>query len=111
VVIDKDSQLLDKAIRAVMDERSLQYVDAFATRIFQLYETMKIRHGVMLVGPTGGGKTTCYEILRDANTRLKERYPSSQEYQKVKTWVLNPKVNISNLGFRGLNYVVVRFND
>jgi dynein heavy chain len=91
-IIEKDFALLYNMIRDVMNERSLEVVEAFTARIGQLYETMRIRHGVMLVGPTGGGKTTCYEVLRDANTRLKEKYPSTQDFQKVKTWVLNPKV-------------------
>ncbi|KAJ3347122.1 Dynein heavy chain 6, axonemal [Entophlyctis luteolus] len=93
-IVEKDFSLLVGAFKEVMAERSLEVVDPFVTRICQLYETMRIRHGVMLVGidsPTGGGKTTCYQILRDANTLLNERYPSSPEFQKVKTWVLNPK--------------------
>ena len=66
-------------------------VDTFVTRIIQLYETMKIRHGVMLVGPTGGGKTTNYEVLKDTLTEICEK-KLIPGVQKVKTWVINPKV-------------------
>ena len=38
-------------------------VPAMVKKTIQLYETMLVRHGVMLVGPTGGGKTTCYEVM------------------------------------------------
>jgi dynein heavy chain, axonemal len=95
IVIDKDLEALSNSVKYIMKEKGLQVVDAFVTRVCQLYETMKIRHGVMLVGPTGGGKTTCYQMLQQANTLLKEKHPSSSEFQKVKTWVLNPKVNSS----------------
>ncbi|KAI9348792.1 dynein heavy chain and region D6 of dynein motor-domain-containing protein [Zopfochytrium polystomum] len=88
---EKDFELLSNTVRAIMSEKSLEIVDAFISRVCQLYETMKIRHGVMLVGPTGGGKTTCYELLQDACGRIKEKHPSSPDFQKVKTWVLNPK--------------------
>lgn len=32
----------------------------------QLYETTLVRHGIMLVGPTGGGKTKIFRCLRTA---------------------------------------------
>ena len=60
--------------------------------MIQLYETMIVRHGVMLVGPTGGGKTTTYEILKDTLTNLHSKGIDNQYYQPVQTFVLNPKV-------------------
>lgn len=60
--------------------------------MIQLYETMIVRHGVMLVGPTGGGKTTTYEILKDTLTNLHSKGIENQYYQPVQTYVLNPKV-------------------
>jgi dynein heavy chain len=96
-VADKDSENLSQMVKSVMQMRNLEVVDSFVTRVCQLYETMKIRHGVMLVGPTGGGKTSCYEVLQEASTRLKEKYPSNVDFQKVKTWVLNPKVILQSI--------------
>lgn len=34
--------------------------------MIQLYNTLQVRHGVMLVGPAGGGKTTTRQILKRA---------------------------------------------
>lgn len=39
----------------------------------QLFETFNVRFGVMLVGPTGGGKTTCYLVLQHAMSTLFEK--------------------------------------
>ncbi|KAJ3101998.1 Dynein heavy chain 6, axonemal [Phlyctochytrium planicorne] len=91
VVAEKDHEVLSFAIKDVMNERKFEIVPTFVSRVCQLYETMKIRHGVMLVGPTGGGKTTCYEVLKEACGRINSKYPSLSDFQKVKTWVLNPK--------------------
>ena len=32
----------------------------FNMKVIQLFDTIQVRHGLMLVGPTGGGKTKCY---------------------------------------------------
>ncbi|XP_071452908.1 dynein axonemal heavy chain 1-like [Hetaerina americana] len=72
--------------------RGLLDVEEYVMKVIQLYETTVVRHGLMLVGPAGSGKTTCYEILRDAMTSLKgELSPSGSPFEKVHTYVLNPK--------------------
>ena len=50
--------------------KNLQPKDCVVKKVIQFFETMQVRHGVMLVGPTGGGKTACYEILADSLTKL-----------------------------------------
>lgn len=67
-------------------------------KVIQLYETMLVRHGVMLVGGTMGGKTTCYRALASALTALSKKENNLNEnYRKVHTYVLNPKVLITLL--------------
>ncbi|KAJ3137918.1 Dynein heavy chain 6, axonemal [Physocladia obscura] len=87
-VKEEDFDVLSKTIKDIMREKNLEVVDAFVSRVCQLFETMRIRHGRR---PTGGAKTTCYQILQEACTRLKQQMPNSLDFQKVKTWVLNPK--------------------
>ncbi len=47
-------------------------MEKFETKIIQLLETMTVRHGNMLVGTTGTGKTTCAHILGKALQQLFE---------------------------------------
>ena len=89
---DVDYGALDVAIRDACRGRKLQPVDGFVTKVIQLYETTVVRHGLMLVGPTGSGKTRCYEVLADALTSLKgQKADSGSTYTPVHPFVLNPK--------------------
>jgi dynein heavy chain len=62
-------------------------------KVIQLFETFVVRFGVMLVGFTGSGKTTCYEILKHVMTyeRVKPNPNPDDVFQKVTYQVLNPK--------------------
>ena len=62
---------LEKQIKFILDQRGLQLPHSYVTKVIQLYDTMNVRFGVMLVGPTGGGKSECYRTLQGATTRLR----------------------------------------
>ncbi len=40
--------------------------------MIQLYEMIVVRHGLMLVGPTGGGKSSNLHVLEETLSRLKQ---------------------------------------
>ena len=57
---------LRTAISIAAERKGLQAVHSFVTSCIQLYETIVVRHGLMVVGPTGGGKTEIISVLADA---------------------------------------------
>ena len=44
----------------------LQNTPTFMEKVLQLYKIQNLTHGVMLVGPTGCGKTQAYKVLQEA---------------------------------------------
>jgi len=71
-IVDPDYSMLLKQIEKSIRKLGFQPHHAFMEKVIYLYETFNVRFGVMLVGPTGGGKTTCYEVLADVMTTLRE---------------------------------------
>ncbi|KAL4427402.1 hypothetical protein ABPG74_009674 [Tetrahymena malaccensis] len=67
-------------------EQGLQPAPPFIAKIIQLYDTIQVRHGLMIVGPTGGGKTSNYKVLQAAMSHLHD-----QGFAKVNVHILNPK--------------------
>ena len=92
---DHDYGSLQTAIEFCCAEKGLTANEPQVHKIIQFYETMVVRHGVMLVGPTGGGKTTCYEVLKEALTKLSideaDDPNKKEDYKPVHTHVMNPK--------------------
>ncbi|XP_062985188.1 dynein axonemal heavy chain 6 [Elgaria multicarinata webbii] len=91
IIPEHDYGVLQSTIIDIMLSKGLQPENAMVHKVIQLYETMLVRHGVMLVGPTGGGKTTVYQILADTLGSLHKAGEDNPFYQPVKTYVLNPK--------------------
>lgn len=56
-ILDPDYTFLEKQISESCYRRRLQSKPEFMKKVIYLYETFNVRFGVMLVGPTGGGKT------------------------------------------------------
>ncbi|CAF3964305.1 unnamed protein product, partial [Rotaria sp. Silwood1] len=61
---------LQKAIQKKVDEDGLINYNEWNLKVIQLYETQCVRHGIMVLGPSGAGKTKCCQILMGALTIL-----------------------------------------
>eukprot|EP00924_Labyrinthula_sp_SR-Ha-C_P002719 maker-scaffold_13-snap-gene-5.1-mRNA-1 protein AED:0.01 eAED:0.01 QI:0/0/0/1/0.66/0.42/7/0/4146 len=79
------------AIREELDNLYLQKNDKYITKIVQQFDIFNIRFGATIVGPTLGGKTNCYNVLRNAMLNMKRRKTKDARHQHVVIKVLNPK--------------------
>jgi dynein heavy chain len=62
----KTYKQIEDAIKAHLKTMNLQNKPTFFTKIIQLYETAQVRHGFMLVGAAGCGKTTIMNVLTES---------------------------------------------
>jgi hypothetical protein len=59
------------AIEDCITTAKLQRKPEFVLKVIQFFETLCVRFGVMLVGPTGSGKTENWRMLQAAQTKLR----------------------------------------
>jgi dynein heavy chain 1 len=65
-----DLDQLTSKIKEVCSERHLVAGQAWIDKIVQLYQIQTISHGLMLVGPSGTGKTQAWQVLLAALERV-----------------------------------------
>ncbi|XP_069582586.1 dynein axonemal heavy chain 14 [Ranitomeya imitator] len=91
------TEKLEEAIAASVRELGLQPWESQTEKVIQFYHQIMARHGVMLVGPTGGGKTTVRRVLEKTLLHFPAAVaegsapPMVTRRQKVETFVINPK--------------------
>ncbi|GMI07902.1 hypothetical protein TrRE_jg5473 [Triparma retinervis] len=78
-------------IKRGCEAKNLQAVPIFIRKNIELYEMICVRHGLMVVGPTGGGKSSCIRTLQLALTELKEAGLEGERYETSEIYHLNPK--------------------
>uniref|UniRef100_A0A8C8W0I7 Dynein, axonemal, heavy chain 6 n=1 Tax=Peromyscus maniculatus bairdii TaxID=230844 RepID=A0A8C8W0I7_PERMB len=111
LIPEHDYGILQSTIVEVMIGQNLQPELCMVKKVIQLYETMLVRHGVMLVGPTGGGKTTVYQVLAETLGNLEKLNTGNAFYQPVKTYVLNPKSITMGELYGEVNNVTLEWKD
>lgn len=78
---------LIKKIKEISIRDNIQPTDNFIKKVIQLYDTIQVRHGLMIVGPTGGGKSSNWKTLQKALSELND----GQKFFKTETVIVNPK--------------------
>ena len=71
-------------------EHGLQVVPDWITKIIQVFDCKVARHGNMIVGQTGAGKTAAWKTLMRAMAQLKGEGKGEGEFQKVEVYTINP---------------------
>lgn len=102
---------LQEAIEHCMIKMNLQALPPLVNKCVQLYETMKVRWGVMLVGLTGSGKTSTLRTLKDALTKLFDDGVINPDYKKVNMITMNPKSISSDELYGCVNPTTMEWKD
>lgn len=86
------------SVATAIEDLNLAPVPSFVEKIWQLYDTLAVRHGLMLVGPTGSGKTSNLRVLQLGINKIaievegaSEEDLAANKFRKVTVRILNPK--------------------
>ena len=87
---ERVSAVLKEALIKECELNNVQPVDAWISKIIQIFDCKTARHGNMIVGKTGSGKTCAREMLMKAMSRLKQSEAHGEHFQHVEVYPINP---------------------
>jgi dynein heavy chain len=90
-LVPPNYDILHDAITRTAADRAMQDAPSFHNAVVQLYETVGVRHGLMVVGDCYSGKTHVIHTLAQAMTRIQEEIPDQEEFRKTIVHTINPK--------------------
>lgn len=111
VLPEQDYGVFLSTAKHVMEGEGYQIEECIYVKVIQLLETIIVRHGIMTVGPTGGGKTSVLKILSQTLTELHNQNVEGQYYRPVKTYTLNPKAITMSELYGEVNLVTMEWRD
>jgi dynein heavy chain len=106
-----DYGALDESCQTQSKKLHLQPTEYFVKKQFELFDMIQVRHGMMLVGPTGGGKTCCLRALQSSCSSLKDKKDSESPYQTVHVHTLNPKAITQNQLYGNFDEITREWSD
>ncbi len=68
--VGQEHSELKSALTAVVETEKLVMHHSWSIKVVQLYETTLVRHGIMMVGPAGSGKSRIINCLQDSLTQM-----------------------------------------
>jgi dynein heavy chain len=80
---------VDAEIKKILKDELLEDRPEWKVKIIQLHETSLVRHGFMLVGAVGCGKTTIFNTLTKARSKVVDKITSTNTLYKIIK--MNPK--------------------
>ncbi|GAB6023461.1 Dynein heavy chain 7, axonemal [Chamberlinius hualienensis] len=84
-----DFTVLINEIKLICENNNLQCTPYFIEKIIQVYETIGVRHGLMIVGGPYAGKTSIYRTLAEALGNLCAKNLANEN--RVQLTLINPK--------------------
>ena len=94
--------LVEPAVKKAVDANNLQSLPSWMLKIIQVYEMCLVRHSLMLVGPSGTGKSRIVQVLQQAFQSIvvpPDALVEAMIGQPPKFVTMNPKAILSGKMF------------
>ncbi|XP_061626704.1 dynein heavy chain domain-containing protein 1 isoform X2 [Phyllopteryx taeniolatus] len=105
---DEPNFELQEAVSEELDQLLLHSNTEINCQALTLYQTLSFSHAVILLGPTGSGKTTCYNALAGALSRLANKTGENISDEKMfEVHTPQAKLQTSASNWSSVNTVVI----